>query len=58
VPDAVVRQELSALHVLQFIREDAVPTAVTTSHATDTHGRELSTTMLETELPECPVCSL
>lgn len=47
----VVRHELPGLHALQFVCEDALMTGVTTSLAMDTHGKALSSALLEMELP-------
>ncbi|MFN0318031.1 MAG: hypothetical protein ACKVQA_23640 [Burkholderiales bacterium] len=44
---SIVRYELPALHALQFVCEDALMTGVTTSLAMDTHGKALSSALLE-----------
>lgn len=46
----VTRHELPGLHALQFVCEDALLTGVTTSLAIDTHGKALSSALLEMEL--------
>ncbi len=44
---AIVRHELPGLHALQFVCEDALLSGVTTSLAMDTHGKALSSALLE-----------
>jgi hypothetical protein len=43
----VTRYELPALYALQFVCTDALLTGVTTSLALDTHGKALSSALLE-----------
>lgn len=43
----VTRYELPALNALQFVCTDALLTGVTTSLALDTHGKALSSALLE-----------
>jgi len=50
VRGSVVRHELPGLHALQFVCEDALLTGVTTSLAMDTHGKALSSALLEMEI--------
>ena len=46
----IVRHELPGLHALQFVCEDALLTGVTTSLAMDTHGKALSSALLEMQI--------
>lgn len=46
----VVRYELPGLHALQFVCDQALMTGVTTSLALDTHGKALSSALLEMEI--------
>lgn len=47
----VVRHELPGLHALQFVCDQALMTGVTTSLAMDTHGKALSSALLELDIP-------
>ena len=46
----VMRHELPTLSALQFVCEDALLTGVTTSLAMDTHGKAVSSALLEMEI--------
>jgi hypothetical protein len=46
----IVRYELPALHALQFVCDQALLSGVTTSLAMDTHGKALSSALLEMKI--------
>lgn len=50
VKGEVIRYELPGLHALQFVCDQALLTGVTTSLAMDTHGKALSSALLELEI--------
>jgi hypothetical protein len=50
VAGEVTRHELPALQALQFVCENALLTGVTTSLRMDTHGKALSSALLEMEI--------
>ena len=52
VRGAVTRYELPALGALNFVLEAALAGGVTRSLALDTHGKSLSSSLLELELPD------
>ena len=50
IKGAVTRHELPALSALQFVGEDALGGGVTTSLSLDTHGKSLSSALLQMEI--------
>lgn len=52
VRGAVTRYELPGLGALNFVLEQALGGGVTRSLALDTHGKSLSSSLLELELPD------
>jgi len=52
VRGAVTRYELPGLGALNFVMEGALGGGVTRSLALDTHGKSLSSSLLEMELPD------
>ncbi len=46
----VVRHEMPSLSALQFVGQDALGGGVTTSLALDTHGKSLSSALLQMEI--------
>lgn len=46
----ITRHEIPTLYALQFVCEDALLTGVTTSLAMDTHGKALSSALLEMDV--------
>ena len=51
VTGKVTRHEVPGLWALQIVCEDALLTGVTTSLAMDTHGKALSSALLEMDIP-------
>jgi len=54
VRGAVTRYELPGLGALNFVLEGALGGGVTRSLALDTHGKSLSSSLLELEIPDRP----